>query len=228
MNADLYIEKIAKMLKAPRRVVADLSAALERLTGRAHIIEKIFYENEARVGEKLAALNISHRAQANDVYDALISKAEADDVHLLGLVGHASLRGYAASRAVVGFVESMYGGSRRGFFLKREKARAFLIAEPPKKILAALGYENIAALLEKEDLDEIYSALRFLEDEAWQNKVFFAQYRSLTPDDFEERDVVIKALPGKWAVVAEKFVTKKYHNVSHLKELGVIFVIPLF
>jgi hypothetical protein len=27
--------------------------------------------------------------------------------------------------------------------------------------------------------------------------------------------------------VAQKFLTKKYHNVSHLKELGIVFIIPM-
>ncbi len=37
----------------------------------------------------------------------------------------------------------------------------------------------------------------------------------------------IKILDAKWLAVADKFLEKKYHNVSHLKEYGVIFVIPL-
>ena len=45
--------------------------------------------------------------------------------------------------------------------------------------------------------------------------------------DFEEREVELKILETKWLDVAEKFLEKKYHNVSHLKEFGVIFVIPL-
>lgn len=31
----------------------------------------------------------------------------------------------------------------------------------------------------------------------------------------------------KWLSVVEKFLEKKYHNISHLKEYGIIFVIPL-
>ena len=34
-------------------------------------------------------------------------------------------------------------------------------------------------------------------------------------------------LETKWLAVADKFLEKKYHNISHLKEYGVIFVIPL-
>ncbi len=31
-----------------------------------------------------------------------------------------------------------------------------------------------------------------------------------------------------WLYTIETFVKKKYHNISHLKEFGVIFVIPVF
>ena len=33
-------------------------------------------------------------------------------------------------------------------------------------------------------------------------------------------------LSGKWLEIARQFQKKKYHNVSHLKELGTVFVIP--
>ncbi len=228
MDSNLYQEKIAKILKTPKKGFMECIAALERVTGKPNVIEGIFLENERIVGEKLAMLNISHTASAQDVYDALVSKVEADDLKILELIGHASLRGYAASAAVVDFVKSAYGGPRHGFFLKHEKAREFLRAVPPRNILKALKYETVDELLANENLEEVYSALRFLEDAEWQNEVFFKQYETLTPRDFEEREIQMRALGEKWAPIAEAFVAKKFHNVSHLKELGVIFVIPVF
>jgi hypothetical protein len=34
-------------------------------------------------------------------------------------------------------------------------------------------------------------------------------------------------LDRKWGDVAEKYLSKKYHNVSHLKEYGIIFIVPI-
>jgi hypothetical protein len=90
-----------------------------------------------------------------------------------------------------------------------------------------LGYKSVEEMLEKEDLLEIWSALRFVEGNEWLNNVFFKQYQKLKPLDFEEREIVVKVLSSRWNEVAEGFVKKKWHNVSHLKELGVIFVIPI-
>ncbi|MFZ5559811.1 MAG: hypothetical protein ACOZAL_03385, partial [Patescibacteria group bacterium] len=70
-------------------------------------------------------------------------------------------------------------------------------------------------------------ALRFVESNDWMHKTFDETYKNLNPSDFEKRDIELRVLSGKWLKIAEKFIGKKYHNLSHLKELGVIFVIPL-
>jgi len=215
----------------------ELETDLERITGRVNVLEKVFFENEELVEEKLRALGVNHDAPASEVYDALISKVEADDLELLYIIGHKKLRGQKASQSVVDFVKKIHrpasaeasaGTAGKGFFLKKEKAKQLLVAEPPKKIIQALGYKHVNQLIEKEDLLEVYSALRFLEDSQWQNKIFFKQYQTLRPGDFEERPIELRALSEKWIKVAQKFVKKKHHNVSHLKELGVIFVLPIF
>ena len=53
------------------------------------------------------------------------------------------------------------------------------------------------------------------------------QYKKLKPEDFEERDIEIKSLNQKWVGIAQSFLKKKYQNISHLKELGFIFVVPV-
>ncbi|MCX6731567.1 MAG: hypothetical protein NTX55_01090, partial [Candidatus Parcubacteria bacterium] len=115
----------------------------------------------------------------------------------------------------------------KGKFLKLEKARKLILANPPKKIMELLGYKSTEELLEKEDIYEIFAGLRFIENIEWLNNVFFKPYENLTPDDFEEREIRAKVLNDKWARAAEQFLKKKYHNLSHLKELGFIFIIPI-
>src|SRR3989338_4741479 len=82
-----------------------------------------------------------------------------------------------------------------------------------------------------------------MEDRDWLNNVFFKQYESLTRGDFERRKIKLVVLNDKWknaswrsifpkrseggTAAADAFLKKKYHNISHLKEMGVIFVIPL-
>lgn len=222
-----YQEKIARILRVDQKTLAELENNLYKATGKVGIIPNILAKNEDLIANRLGKLGASRNASAHEVYDALISKIEADDVKIFKYLGLARLQGQEAAKAVVDFVREIHSPAT-GLFLKKEKAKQLLIAEPPKNILKALGYKYVEEMLQKEDLPEIYSALRFLEDNKWQNEVFFKQYETLGPEDFEERPIELRALSNKWAKAAERFVAKKYHNVSHLKELGVIFVIPIF
>jgi len=222
-----YHEKIARLLRTDKRRIEELEAALEKATGKFGVLEAILKENDSLVDDRLKTLGLNRDSSAHEVYDALISKVEADDVALLEYIGIGTGDIGTKTQKVVDFVKRLHPPTR-GIFLKKERARQFLIAEPPKKILAALGYKYVEEMLEKEDLLEVYSALRFLEDMEWLNTKFFKQYESLRPDDFEERQIEVRALHPKWAKAAEKFVAKKYHNISHLKELGIIFIIPVF
>jgi len=222
-----YHEKIARILRADKHTILELESSLEHVTGKAGIFKKLASENEELVKERLSDLGLSPKAKAQEVYDALISKVEADDIKIFEAIGLFTLRDGTAAPRIIDFVSKLHP-PKKGFFLKKEKARELLIAEPPQKILKALDYNSVEEMLEKEDLLEVYSALRFLEDSGWLNNVFFKQYEGLGPDDFEEREIELRALNDKWGKAAERFVAKKYHNVSHLKELGIIFVIPIF
>ena len=64
-------------------------------------------------------------------------------------------------------------------------------------------------MLDKENFFEVYSSLRFLEDRDWMNQKFLKQYDSLTPDDFEEREVKVMILDKKWTEAAKDFTDKK-------------------
>jgi len=224
---DGYQDKIARILRTDKKVIENLEQGLEKITGKVGVLKMIVEEDERLLNDRLGILGLSRISPALDVYDALISKIESDDLALLKYIGLERKDTSAAAQKTVDFVKLAHS-PYKGFFLKKEKAKQFLIAEPPKKIMEALGYKYVEEMLQKEDLFEVYSALRFLEGGDWLNNVFFKQYETLHSDDFEERTVELRALHPKWAAAAEKFVAKKYHNVSHLKELGVIFVIPVF
>lgn len=222
-----YAEKIAKILRVDKRIISEIEERLNRVTGKIGVFQKIVEENKAVLKNRLSLLGLSENATAEEAYDALISKIEADDLAIFKALQIQGLDHFESAQKVADLAKKLHP-LKKGYFLKHEKARQLLMAEPPKKVLMALGYKYVEEMLQKEDLLEVFSALRFLEDQDWLNNKFFKQYETLHPEDFEEREIELKALSPKWAKAAEKFVAKKYHNVSHLKELGVIFVIPLF
>ncbi len=222
-----HVEKLSRILRVDKKILTDLENKLSVTTGRKNVFEKISVEIDELVTERRLALGLPPSCSAHEVYDALISKVESDDFAILRALKTSGMSHSEAANAAVNLVKGLHQPTI-GFFLKYEKAKELLRAEPPRKIIAAMGYSDVDTLIESEDLLEVFSALRFLEDSEWLNKTFFKQYQKLTPDDFEERPIQLRALNEKWGKAAEKFVAKKYHNISHLKELGVIFVIPLF
>ncbi len=227
---DGNIKKIAKILRCDRDYIYKIDRHFSEITGKSGVFDSIVEENDSIVEERVRRLGLSMGASAKEVYDALISKVEADDYKLsraLGMPSWTSQKGCEYVGSIAKKVIKNSGAPARGFFLKKEKAKEFLEKEPPRKILAYLGYGSVEKMIEKEDLFEIFCALRFVEGNEWLNKNFFRLYEHLTPDDFEERDIEVRALSPKWNNVAQVFVMKKWHNISHLKELGVVFIIPI-
>ncbi len=218
-------EKLAKILRADKDYLEKIEKRLSLVTGKKGVLEKIVEENEKLIKERLLTLDVERTATAREVYYALISKIESDDNELSQALRRPVCSKIEDCDRILSEVKKI-AAANHGFFLKEEKAIEFLTREPPKKILSYLGYDSVAEMLAKENLLEVYSALRFVEGSDWLNNIFFKQYVNLTPNDFEERPLVVQALSEKWVGAAESFLRKKWHNISHLKELGVVFVIP--
>lgn len=222
-------EKIAQILRTDKDNIRFIEERLSAITGKKNIIDKIVEENEAMMKNRLDILGLKKNATAKEIYNALIKKINNDNDLLAKAIKIDEMDVKDCANRCQRALEAAdkVSGSLKGFFIKKEKAIELLRNKPPQKIIQSLGYENIDEALAKEDIFEIFSALRFLEDPQWLNEVFFKQYENLKPDDFEERNIVLKTLDKKWVAAAEAFVKKKYHNISHLKEMGVVFVIPI-
>lgn len=197
------------------------------MTGKKGVLEKIVEENGKAIENRLALLEVGDGAgaSAEEIYYALVSKVEADDHKISEALGRPVCHRTEDCDRILA-VSKKVAGVNQGFFLKENKAVEFLEKEPPKKVMSYLGYDSVRKMLSRENLLEVYSALRFVEGNEWLNGVFFKQYEGLRVSDFEERPIVVQALGEKWVKAAESFMEKKWHNISHLKELGVVFVIP--
>jgi len=215
---------IASILRCDKSDIVALEERLEKRTGRTDVLSKIAFLNEEKVGERLKKFGLPRNTHAKQVFDALIKRVQDHDADLKRAIG--------GDESVTDFKKIVEKANeiarvKTGFFVKKEKLTQFLYNEPPQKVMEFLGYDNPMDMVQKEDLFEIMSALRFIEGNEWLNERFFKQYATLTPHDFEERPIEIRVLSEKWGRYARDFVKKKWHNVSHLKEFGSIFVIPV-
>lgn len=218
-------EYIAKILRAKPEIILDLDKKMSAVSGKRDVIDKITRDNKERITRTLNLLGC-HDYRAEKVFRALITRLQRDDRALYKLFKKPSGISVPGLKTLFNFALELADIGQL-FVLKKEKAEEILKENPPPNIIKSLKYKYIEELLVKEDLIEVFSALRFMESNEWMHQVFDEAYKNLTPDDFEKRDVEVRVLSGKWLKIAEKFVKKKHHNVSHLKELGAIFVIPL-
>lgn len=110
--------------------------------------------------------------------------------------------------------------------LKKSVAKEMINKNPPRTIMKILGYRSVKSLLKRENIVQIYGAMRFAETPQWLEE-FNLAYANLAPSDFEIRSIEVAAMPAcQWQDLAAPFIAKKHHNITHLKELGVVLVLP--
>lgn len=221
------IEKISRILRADKDVINGIVLKAEALTGKKNVAEKIIEENRALIESRLQLKGLETKLRAEEIYDALVDKIKQDDSQLFKALGKPSFMLQHDVDFVLEKVSELVSpGAKKGFFLKKEKATELLKKTPPRKVINYLGYNNVDELIAREDILEIFAAIRLFEDKDWFNETFVKEYLNLTPNDFEIREIIFKSLNQKWVGIAQSFLKKKYQNISHLKELGYIFVVP--
>src|SRR3989344_1752049 len=220
--------KLARILRTSSEVLLDLEKKLNGLTGKSGIMEKIVVENDMLIKRTLEELGMTAGiCKAENVYGILVKRLEHMDEHLYNFLDKPDLSQMSMVCGKLCETAAKLNQPKPGFFIKKDKAISMLDKFPPQNLLDHFGYKTVAELCEKQSFSSVFSALRFAQSQDWMHKFFDEAYNDLIADDFEERDVELKVLEREWLDVAEKFLEKKYHNVSHLKELGIIFITPI-
>lgn len=162
-----------------------------------------------------------------EIYQALINKIKEHDAHLAKQMGGSAEEMPTTLIPKIKATVDKAKLDRSCWVLKKAVAKEFLRQTPPPNIMQQLGYRSVDSMLKRENLAEVYGALRFAESPEWLEE-FNKNYERLRPTDFETRDIEIVVMPHKrWADVCEAFVHKKKHNITHLKEMGVILLLPV-
>ena len=220
-------KKLAAILRATPEVLYELDGKMSKITGQDGVMEAVANQNDILVSRTLTELSLTRNSTAEDVYAALVNRLVALDQNLFELLDKPDLSKMSIECGKLCETAFKLFTPPRGMFIKREKVAELLDKYRPDNLLNHFGYSSVKELLDKEGFASVVSALRFTQSKEWMHEFFDVAYNELKPEDFEEREVELKVLETKWLSVAEKFLEKKYHNISHLKEYGVIFVIPL-
>ncbi|HZZ99669.1 MAG TPA: hypothetical protein VFK07_03105 [Candidatus Paceibacterota bacterium] len=220
-------EKLARILGTKPENLKELDEKMSALTGQHGVMDDLARQNDANVDRVLADLNLTRESSAEEIYEADTHRLIHLDQHLFELLDKPDLSKMANDSGKLGQVAFELYTPPKGLFIKKDKVVELLEKQPPQTLLDHFGYKTVAELVEKEGFASVVAALRFTQTTEWMHSFFDTAYRGLTKADFEEREVELKILDVKWLEAAKKYMEHKFHNISHLKEFGIIFVIPL-
>lgn len=213
-------EYLSKILEVDSNFLRDLDQAMSSILNKTGVLDKIAFENEALINKTLNLLD-SNQKSAEHIRMVL---REISLIHEKFFIDFLDIiEGQNIFEKSVNIAKKI-AKVDKGIFLKKELAEKFLLEREAPNLLKYLNCKNMKEVLDRYDVFEIWSALRFVEPNEWMHQTFEEIYKNLTVDDFEEREIQIKVLGQEWQDIAQKFVQKKHHNVSHLKEFGIIFL----
>ncbi len=218
-----FYNSLSKVLGVSAEFLKNLDTAMTARTGKSGLLEALVAERDEKISRSLTTIGVIGKT-AGAVRHGLATKLAKDEQALLTYLE--TIPGADKFQKAAELARRM-GNAGKGLFLKKDRAILILKKRPPGNLLKYLGVTTVDEAITKYDVTELFSALRFMESDEWMHETFEAAYSSFTPDDFEEREIEIRVLGSEWREISEKFVAKKHHNVSHLKEFGVIFLNPI-
>lgn len=221
-------KKLRDLLDAEEPVFTLSLQQLERASGNHGTDARLIGEISRKIHESKLALGLDAQDTTDrEYYSALLAKVEYDNARVTKLIGGTDADDVTQMvPLIVHAVENM-DINRSCWVLKRSVAKRLLKTMPPKKLMKHLGYRSVDSMLKHENIDEVYTALRFSEGPEWLNK-YDELFKTVHPSDFETRQINIVIMDhDKYVGLAEHFVEKKLHNITHTKEMGVIVVVPM-
>lgn len=218
---------IGRFLQAKEPLFDHALHQLELASHNKGLDVKLAAEIAETAAERMKRLGVAADASGPELYAALIKQVAAHDEHLARSIGGTDPSDIKQMIPLIVKTAEAAPLPKDGWFLKEDKAREMLRRRPPEAVMERLGYHLVSQLLEHENIYELFLALRFAEGPDWLNS-FDAEYRDLVADDFQTRRIqVIQFDRAKWGDIAEHFIAKKRHNITHSKEMGAIAVMPM-
>ncbi|HPD99474.1 MAG TPA: hypothetical protein PKV52_04350, partial [Candidatus Saccharibacteria bacterium] len=217
---------ISQLLGATEPMFTIAVQQLEQASGKPGVDVRLTAEIIGQIHQKTADLRLDPKdTTGKELYAALLHRFKRDDEHLAKQIGGHNATDVQDLLPKMKAAAEEVKIAKKCWVLKKSVAKEFLRKTPPPNIMKKLGYRSIDSMLKNENILEIYGALRFAESPDWLN-AFDAQYTDIKPSDFEERKIEIVTMPAdRWADIAEPFVHKKRHNITHVKELGIILML---
>jgi hypothetical protein len=201
---------------------------LETASGHKGVDAALIGEISRKMRESMIALNLDpDDTTGPELYNALMVRMKVDNDRVTKIVGGTDADDVKQMVPLMVKAVEALPINRQVWVLKRSVAKRLLKTMPPQQLMKHLGYRSVDSMLKHENIDEVYTALRFSEGGEWLNK-YNELFKTIKPSDFENRDISIVVMDhDKYVDLATHFVEKKLHNITHTKEMGVIVVVPM-
>lgn len=200
---------------------------LEERSGNPSVDVRLTAEIIGKVRMKTQELGLDpDDTTGKELYEALVAKIAEHNDHLRDAIGGTEKDTVSELIPKIKAAADAVDVPRDCWVLKKSVAKRFLKETPPPNMMDLLGYKSIDSMIKNENIMELFGALRFSEGGDWLNE-FNDKYKTLTPSDFESRQVEVVIMPERWADMCEGFIHKKKHNITHSKEMGVIIMLPV-
>lgn len=219
---------LSKLLGAKEPLFSLALQQLEQDSGRRGIDIRLSAEISAKIRQRTKMLGLDpDDTTPEELYHGLLVRIAEDDRQLAQSINTNDPNDIAEVLKKIKLTVEGLKIPRSCWVLKRSVAKRMLKKNPPKVVMKTLNYRSVDSMLKNENLGEIFGALRFAESSEWLNS-FNENYKNLKPSDFESRLIEIIEMPmQRWGDIAEPFIKKKRHNITHVKELGVILMLPI-
>ena len=218
---------IGRFLQAKEPLFDHALHQLELISHQKGVDVKLAAEIAEKAARATKTMGLAATATGPELYTALLKQVAINDTHIAKAIGGHNTESVSEMIPLIADAAAAAPVPKDGWFLKETKARDLLRANPPTAIMDRLGHHLVSRLLDEEDIYELFLALRFAESADWLNN-FDRQYLDLKPSDFESRRIkVVPFAVAKWGDIAEHFIEKKRHNITHSKEMGAIAIMPM-
>ncbi len=219
---------LKELLNAEEPLFTQSIRELEKASGSHAADVKLVGDILATAHDRMRKMKLDPSdSTGKEVYQALMNRVAIDNIRLAKVIGATEPENIEHMVPLMVKAANSVEFPRKVFVLKHASAKKMLAKMPPKNLIKTLGYSTLDEMLAGENFDELYTALRFSEGPEWLES-YDELFKTVTVKDYEERDLKIVVMDQKKYVdLAEHFVKKKLHNVTHTKELGVIVVVPM-
>ncbi len=181
--------------------------------------------------EKIAILGLDpNDTESRELYYCLQARLKDDDAKLVKYfrkIGASNVSAMGNISEGIAYSLDKCLQNEKVFVLKNTYVKKYLLENPPKNTMKALGYRSVASMLKHESIGAIVSAALIVEPATWE-KHYQSRLKTALPMDFEDRKLYITALvSSKWNALASRLRLLSRQTVIINKELGAIIILRI-